>query len=69
MFTVACQNLGKQAEKALVPVKRMICRFENLNVHTEFDSFDKKIQPILMYGSEIWGTVERKHIEVIHKKL
>ena len=33
-----------------------------------FELFDKQIVPILLYGSEIWGTTECEVIEKVHKK-
>ena len=33
---------------------------------TFFKIFDIKIQPILMYASEIWGTVRLDDIEKVH---
>ena len=33
---------------------------------TFFKIFDIKIQPILMYASEIWGTVRLDGIEKVH---
>ena len=68
VFSRACQILCEQAEKALYPIKKFIRKFKSLPCETSLKIFDGKIQPILLYGSEIWGTVYRHNIEKVHSK-
>ena len=46
-FNVAVRNLCEQARKAMVSLINKTCK---LNL------FESTIQPILLYGCEIWGT-------------
>ena len=38
-------------------------------ISLSLDLFDKLIVPILLYGSEVWGTQHREPIELVHRKL
>jgi hypothetical protein len=37
-------------------------------IKCQYDLFDKKVKPILLYGCEIWGFVNNDIIERIHLK-
>ena len=43
-------------------------KFHNLSIECLLDLFDKVVKPILLYGSEIWGTMNFKKGDVLEKK-
>jgi hypothetical protein len=43
-------------------------RVHNLSIQCQYDLFDKKVKPILLYGCEIWGFVNNDIIERVHLK-
>lgn len=53
-FKIAIQKLAEKATKALYEVLKK-GRFHNLSVQCQLDLFDKIVQPILLYGCEVWG--------------
>ena len=54
-FTLAKKNVAEQANKALFSLLRK-ARNLDLPYDIQLDLFNKMIKPILLYGSEIWGT-------------
>ena len=54
-FTEAQKTLASQGEKALFALYKYLYKFVNINVRHKLDLFDKLIEPILSYGSEVWG--------------
>lgn len=66
-FKIAIQKLAEKATKALYEVLKK-GRFHNLSVQCQLDLFDKIVQPILLYGCEVWGFSNIAIIERIHLK-
>ena len=67
-WSVPLQTLSAQAEKALFALKRVMKTVGNFPISLSLDLFDKLIVPILLYGSEVWGTQHREPIELVHRK-
>ena len=66
-FKTAKQKLVDKATKALYEVLKR-GRFHNLSIQCQLDLFDKIVQPILLYGCEIWGFTNTAMIERVHLK-
>ena len=64
-WSVAQTDLTDRAAKALFALKRSPA-FAQLNPHFKLYIYDKKILPILLYGSEIWGSNCINAIESSH---
>ena len=43
-------------------------RLHNLSIECQLQLFDKVVQPILLYGCEIWGPGDNRIIERVHLK-
>lgn len=67
-WSLALKNLASQAEKAVFQLKRFLNTCGGLPIKLSLDLFDKLVVPILLYGSELWGTIERDSIEIVHRK-
>ena len=57
--------LCTQAEKALKCIRTMFWKLGHPNVDVAFKTSDSRIVPVLLYGSEIWGSESRNKIEKI----
>ena len=55
-----------KGKKAVFQLCKALTRLKDMTRQTFFKIFDIKIQPILMYASEIWGTVRLDGIEKVH---
>ena len=55
-------------KKAIFKLKSTFKICGGVPVTLALDLFDKIILPILLYGSEIWGTKRAEHIELVHRK-
>ena len=66
-FKTAKQKLVDKATKALYEVLKT-GRLHNLTIQCQLDLFDKIVQPILLYGCEIWGFTNTAMIERVHLK-
>ena len=66
-WTPAQKNLSQQAEKCMSIVSKL--NYEcNFSYSTSKEVFDKCILPVVLYGSEIWGTKAHNCIEnVLYK--
>ena len=60
--------LRKQAEKAVLGIKLLGSKCNDLPRDLAFQLFDSKVLPILCYGSEIWGTKIWSEIEIVHNQ-
>ena len=58
--------LARQASKAVCRIFQYQRNFGNFSPNEIFKLFDSIVQPILCYGSEIWGYEYSKQIEKIH---
>ena len=54
-WTSACEELAKQARKAICSIKQFQKPFGYFTHADIFILFDSMISPILTFGSEIWG--------------
>jgi hypothetical protein len=41
-------------------------KLHNLSIQRQLDLFDKIMNPILLYGSEIWGFSNNESVERVH---
>ena len=64
-FAKAKQHLVDQAQKALFSIYQKI-RNNSIPVHIQLKLFDSLVEPILLYGSEIWGYENLQIIEKVH---
>ena len=64
-FFQAQKHLSEQATKAMFALKNL---FDNklLCIEDKLKLFDSLVQPILMYGSEIWGFHKADDVEKVH---
>ena len=53
----SAKQLGLKGKRALFDVLRLHSRLEQMTRNTFFKIFDSKIQPILLYSSEVWGVL------------
>ena len=61
------KKLVDQAQKALFYIYKII-RNESLPIDLQFKLFDSMIEPILLYGSEVWDFENLKIFEKYHLK-
>ena len=54
-FSAACRDIASKAKKALLFVMQRLRQYNNHSVDIFMRIFDTQIQPIMQYGSEIWG--------------
>jgi len=69
---VAQTELACRAKAGLVQIVKSLRKINNVNPIVFFKLFDARIQPILLYASEIWGfdncqTVENVHVTAMKK--
>jgi len=65
-FNATYEALHGQALKAGFRLKCYMIKFPNMSVSHKLDLFDKLIEPIISYGSEVWGMNEATKLERIH---
>ena len=65
-FSNAIQTLKDKANKAMYPLVDTVFKF-SLGVPTSMNLFEKLIQPIVLYGSEIWGALSHHQLSSISK--
>lgn len=65
-FSNAIQTLKDKASKAMHPLVDTVFKF-SLGVSTSMNLFDKLIQPIVLYGSEVWGVLSHHQLRSISK--
>ena len=65
-FTACTTPLVAKAKQSAFQIVSSLynCNCNQLKIFTKL--FDAKIQPILSYGSEIWGLVENNNLEQVH---
>ena len=64
-FRDARKKLANQAQKSLFSIYKNI-RNQNIPIDIQLKLFDAMVEPILLYGSEIWGYENGKIIEQVH---
>ena len=66
-FTTACRDIASKAKRALLLMLQRLRTYNNQSVNIFFKLFDARIQPIMQYGSEIWGFDEAaQECEKVH---
>ena len=75
-FSVACRELASRAKNALLCIQQRLYFLGSNSLDLYLKLFDAQIQPILLYGSEIWGFdvvasdyCEKVHLYVLKKYL
>ena len=74
-FTPTLQDLALRARKGLSAIFKLLWSLDNHSPEVFFKIFDCQIQPILTYGSEIWGLaqdqeiIERVHLSALKRFL
>ena len=58
--------LASQASKAVFKLRKSLYKFKNVPLSLALDLFDKLINPILNYASEVWGFHDAPEIERVH---
>ena len=66
-FCKAIKRIVNQASKAMFNVFRIIRKLE-MPIDCTLKLFDNLIQPILLYGSEVWGYENIQILERVHLK-
>ena len=61
--------LAPQADRAVFAIISAMKECREMSVSLAVELFDKIISPILLYGSEIWGTRYAGSIAYVHRKL
>ena len=56
-----------KAKRVLISLLNSLCNLGQLPKDVFFKLFDRKVSPVLLYGSEIWGFTKRELIEVVHR--
>ena len=64
-FKFACDDLVSRAKKAVLKIFKSLSKFEDYPADIFFKLFGSQIQPIVQYGSEIWGLEKGIMIEKI----
>jgi hypothetical protein len=67
-FTITQQTLAGQGLKAVHQLEKYLTKFVNIDVALILELFDKLIEPILCYGSEVWGFHPALDVERIHTR-
>ena len=66
-FSYALEEMAAKAKRGVYNILRFLWSLGENNPTLFFKMFDTQIQPILTYGSEVWGlTADHKPIETIH---
>ena len=74
-FSATCKDVASKAKRALLYVIQRLRQHNNSSVHVFLKIFDVQIQPIMQYGSEIWGLdkaaneCEKLHLYALKKFL
>lgn len=66
-FLKAKKYNAEKATRAMYDILRK-GRLHNLSLECQLHLFDKVIQPILLYGCELWGPGNNSVIERVHLK-
>jgi hypothetical protein len=66
-FVDVRKRLVEQAEKSLFAIYKKI-RNDNIPIDLELKLFDSLVEPIILYGSEIWGFENIQIMDKIHLK-
>ena len=59
-------HLAAKGKKATVQLCRVFQKYKEMSPNTFFKIFDVKIQPVLLYSSEVWGLHRLDSVEKVH---
>ena len=65
---IGTEHLVTKGKKAVGCLNRAFQRYNEMSYETFFKIFDAKVQPILLYASEIWGFNKLDSVERVHLK-
>ena len=65
-FSLAMKEQTAKAKKGIVEILKTLWKLGEITPSVFLTMFDTQIKPILLYGSEIWGTFEISHFEKAH---
>jgi hypothetical protein len=66
-FVAGCKDIASKAKRALIQIIQKLRFFNNSSLKVLLKLFDLQVQPILQYGSEIWGLdAAAHHCEKVH---
>ena len=67
-FTFACKDLASRAKNALFCIMKKLSQLSNESLSLFLKLFDAQVQPIMLYGAEIWGfnDVANVHCDKVH---
>ena len=66
-FSSACNDLLSRAKHAVISIFNSLRKFDKMSFSVFIKLFDVQVQPIVLYGSEIWGlTPVTAIIEKVH---
>lgn len=68
VWSKCMDTLASRSQVIIAKVRQICKRYRNIDTRTLFIIFDSKIKPMLLYGSEIWGTKFCAEIEAVHVK-
>lgn len=74
-FTAACKDLASRGKRGLTCIMQKLYALNNSSLEVFLKLFDKQIQPMILYGSEIWGldaaaqNCEKVHLYALKKFL
>ena len=74
-FSAACRDLASKAKRALLYIIQKLRQHNCSSIHVFLKIFDAQVQPIMQYGSEIWGLsnaaseCEKVHLYALKKYL
>jgi hypothetical protein len=66
-FVAACRDIASKAKKALLCIIQRLRMYNCSSFDVYMKLFDAQVQPIMQYGSEIWGLDKAaQHCEKVH---
>ena len=74
-FSAACRDVASKAKRALLYIIQRLRQYNCSSIHVFLKIFDTQVQPIMQYGSEIWGLskaaneCEKVHLYALKKYL
>ena len=64
---MAIDQATNKAKWVLISLLNSLYNLRQLPKYVFFKLFDRKVSPVLLYGSEIWGFAKREPFEVVHR--
>ena len=64
IFTYACEEQVCRGRKAVINILSKLYKLGNFSLDVFFKLFDALVQPIVLYGAEIWGVDNSSYVKV-----